>query len=209
MALCSNRAMKPTHLFTDLGGVILTNGWDHTLRSKVAKEFGIDQKEMEDRHHLTYDTYESGKCDLITYLDRIIFYQPRDYSQQQVVDFILSQAKANTETIELVKELKAKHGLKVAAISNEGRELGEDRVQRFQLTEFLDFIVISGCVGLRKPDLDIWRLALDLAQVKPEQVVYLDDRKMLADVAGTMGFRAVWHRDAVTTRATLAEMGLD
>ena len=44
-----------THIFTDLGGVLLTNGWDRTLRHKTAEHFGVDPAEMDERHHLTYD----------------------------------------------------------------------------------------------------------------------------------------------------------
>jgi len=201
--------MKPTHLLTDLGGVLLTNGWDRALRSKTAAEFGLDAVQMHERHALTYDTYESGKIDISTYLRRIIFYEPRPYSEQQVLDYIVKQAQPFTETIELVKELKARHGLKVGVISNEGKEIGADRVHRFRLCEFVDFFVISGCVGLRKPDEAIFRLALDLAQIAPGQAAYLEDRGMFFEVATGLGLRAVWHKDAATTRAKLAELGLD
>ena len=201
--------MKPTHLLTDLGGVLLTNGWDRITRRRVAEQFHVDVAVMEECHRLTYDTYESGKCDIWTYLQRIIFFEPRSYTPQQVLDFICEQAQPLTETIALVKEVKARHGLKVGVVSNEGREIGEDRVRRFALGEFVDFFVISGCVGLRKPDTAIWRLALDVAQAAPEQTAYLEDRRMFADVAGGIGLRSVWHRDATSTRAALAGMGLD
>jgi putative hydrolase of the HAD superfamily len=201
--------MKPSHILTDLGGVLLTNGWDRAIRRRVAEQFHIDAEAMDERHHLTYDTYESGKTDVWTYLARIIFFEPRPYTPQQVLDFILDQAQPMPEAIALVKEIKARHGVKVGVVSNEGRELGEDRVRRFGLGEFVDFFVISGCVGLRKPDTAIWRLALDLAQAAPEQVAYLEDRRMFVDVAAGLGLRSVWHRDAATTRAALAAMGLD
>jgi putative hydrolase of the HAD superfamily len=201
--------MKPSHLLTDLGGVLLTNGWDRLTRRHVAEQFQVDVAVMEECHRLTYDTYESGKCDIWTYLQRIIFFEPRSYTPQQVLDCICEQALPLTETIELVKELKARHGLKVGVVSNEGREIGEDRVRRFALGEFVDFFVISGCVGMRKPDTGIWRLALDVAQAAPEHTVYLEDRRMFADVAAGIGLRTVWHRDATTTRAALAAMGLD
>lgn len=201
--------MKPTHILTDLGGVLLTNGWDRNLRSKTAAEFGLDPAQMHERHALTYDTYESGKIDIWTYFQRIIFYETRPYSQQQVLDFILKQAQPYNDTIDLVKELKAKHHLKVGVISNEGKEIGEDRVQRFRLHEFIDFFVISGCVGLRKPDADIFKLALNIAQIQPGQAAYLEDRGMFYEFSQSLGLQSVWHKDAATTRAKLAEMGLD
>ena len=197
-----------THLFTDLGGVLLTNGWDRGLRKLVAARFGIDGAEMDERHHLTYDTYEAGKISLSEYLRRVVFWEPRPFSEQQVVDFMLAQARCFPEMIELVKAVKARHGLRVAVVSNEGRELTADRIRRFQLKEFVDFFVVSSYVHFRKPDEDIFRVALDVAQAAPAEVVYLDDRQMFVEGAGRLGMRAVWHRDLESTRAAFAELGL-
>jgi len=197
-----------THLFTDLGGVLLTNGWDRGLRKLVAARFGIDQAEMDERHHLTYDTYEAGKMPLTEYLRRVIFWEPRSFTPDEVVDFMLSQARRFPEMIELVKGLKEKYRLKVVVVSNEGRELTADRIRRFHLKEFVDFFIVSSYVHFRKPDEDIFRVALDVAQAECGEVVYIDDRQMFTEVAGRMGMRSIWHRDYATTRDALAEMGL-
>lgn len=198
-----------THLFTDLGGVLLTNGWDRGLRKLVAAHFGIDAAEMDERHHLTYDTYEAGKISLSEYLRRVVFWKPLPFTEQQVVDFMLAQARCFPEMIELVKAVKSRHRLRVAVVSNEGRELTADRIRRFGLKEFVDFFIVSSYVHFRKPDEDIFRVALDVAQADPAEVVYLDDRPMFVEVAAGMGMRAVWHRDTESTRAALAELGLD
>jgi putative hydrolase of the HAD superfamily len=200
--------MTITHLFTDLGGVLLTNGWDRGLRKLVASHFGVNQAEMDERHHLTYDTYEAGKMPLSEYLRRVIFWEPRSFTPDEVVDFMLSQARCFPEMIELVKGLKEKYRLKVAVVSNEGRELTADRIHRFQLKEFVDFFIVSSYVHFRKPDEDIFRVALDVAQAECGEVVYIDDRQMFTEVAGRMGMCSIWHRDYATTREALAEMGL-
>jgi putative hydrolase of the HAD superfamily len=197
-----------THLFTDLGGVLLTNGWDRNLRQLTAQRFGVDPKEMDDRHHLTYDTYESGKIGLRTYLDRVMFYQPRPFAHEQVIEFILAQGKPFPEMIDLVKAVKARHGLQVAVVSNEGREITADRIERFHLRDFVDFFIVSSYVHFRKPDQDIFRIALDVAQAEPRRVAYLEDRQMFVEVAAEMGLRAIWHRGVDATRQALAEMGL-
>jgi putative hydrolase of the HAD superfamily len=197
-----------THLFTDLGGVLLTNGWDRGLRKRVAERFGVDPAEMDERHHLTYDTYESGRMDLLEYLRRVVFYEPRAFAPQDVIDFMLGEARCYPEMIELVRAVKARHGLKVVVVSNEGRELTADRIERFALRQFADFFVVSSFVHLRKPDDAIFRLALDLAQAEAAAVAYLDDRKMFCEVAERAGMRAIWHRDLETTRADLAALGL-
>jgi putative hydrolase of the HAD superfamily len=198
-----------THLFTDLGGVLLTNGWDRGLRKLVAAQFEVDPAEMDERHHLTYDTYEAGKISLSEYLRRVIFWEPRSFTEQQVVDFMLEQARSFPEMIELVKSVKEKNGLKVGVVSNEGRELTADRIRRFGLKEFVDFFVVSSYVHFRKPDEDIFRIALDVAQAEPGQVAYLDDRHMFVEVAARLGMRAIWHRELASTRTAFAELGLN
>ena len=200
--------MKITHLFTDLGGVLLTNGWDRGLRKLVATQFDIDPAEMDERHHLTYDTYEAGKISLSVYLSRVIFWEPREFTEEAVVDFMLSQAKCFPEMIELYKRIKANNEIKIVVVSNEGRELTADRIQRFGLKEFVDFFVVSSYVHFRKPDEDIFRIALDVAQAEPGEVVYVDDRQMFVEVACRLGMREVWHRDPERTQTAFAELGL-
>jgi putative hydrolase of the HAD superfamily len=200
--------MKITHLFTDLGGVLLTNGWDRGLRKLVAAQFNVDAAEMDERHHLTYDTYEAGKISLSVYLRRVIFWEPREFTEEAVVDFMLSQAKCFPEMIELYKRIKAHNEIKIVVVSNEGRELTADRIERFNLKEFVDIFVVSSYVHFRKPDEDIFRIALDVAQAEPGEVVYVDDRQMFVEVACRLGMREVWHRDLERTQAAFAELGL-
>ncbi len=207
MALAMATAI--THIFTDLGGVLLTNGWDHPLRHRTADHFGIDKVEMDERHHLTYDTYESGKMGLGPYLDRIIFYEPRSFTREDVIDYILGEARAFQDMIDLLCGLKARHGIKVAVLSNEGREVTADRIARFKLAEFVDFFIVSSYVHFRKPDEDIFRIALDIAQADPARTVYIEDRHMFVEVAASLGLRALWHRDHDSTQAALAALGLD
>jgi putative hydrolase of the HAD superfamily len=197
-----------THLFTDLGGVLLTNGWDRSLRQRTAEYFGVDPAQMDERHHLTYDTYESGKMGLWAYLDRVMFYEPRHFTHEQVIEYVLGQAKPFPEMIDLVKQLKARHGIKVAVVSNEGREVTADRIERFGLRDFVDFFIVSSYVHFRKPDEDIFRIALDVAQAEAHRVAYLEDRQMFVEVAAQMGIRAIWHRGLDATRQALAAMGL-
>jgi putative hydrolase of the HAD superfamily len=118
-------------LFLDIGDVLLTNGWDHTMRRQAAEKFGLDYEEMNERHHLTFDTYEEGKLSLTEYLGRVIFYEPRSFSREEFKDFMFAQSKPKREMIQLVKELKQRYGLKIAAVSNEGRELTLHRVKKF------------------------------------------------------------------------------
>ena len=197
-----------TTLFLDIGGVLLTNGWDHTIRTHAADQFGLDYEEMNERHHLTFDTYEEGKLSLDEYLNRVVFYQERSFSREAFKAFMYAQSQPLPEMLELMRGLKTQHGLQVAAVSNEGRELTVYRVQQFKLGTFIDFFVSSCFVHYRKPDEDMYRIALDIAQVHPEQVVYIDDRAMFVEVAQGLGIRGIIHKGYETTQKTLEAMDL-
>lgn len=197
-----------THLFLDIGNVILTNGWDRRIRQQAATVFELDYEEMDERHHLTFDTYEEGKLTLHEYLNRVIFYEKRPFTPEDFRSFMLAQSKPIPDMIDMIRSLKIKYGLKVAAVSNEGRELTTYRIHTFSLTDFVDFFVSSCFVHCRKPDADIYRIALDIAQVDPSQVAYVEDREMFVDVAEGLGIRGIIHKDYVSTRASLASLGL-
>jgi putative hydrolase of the HAD superfamily len=197
-----------TTLFLDIGGVLLTNGWDHNIRTRAAEKFSLNYEEMNERHHLTFDTYEEGKLSLDEYLKRVVFYQPRNFTPDVFKTFMYAQSQPFPEMIELMCALKAQYRLKVAAVSNEGRELTTYRVQQFKLGSFIDFFVSSCFIHYRKPDEDMFRIALDIAQAYPEQVVYIDDRAMFVEVAQGLGIRGIIHTSYQATNKALVEFGL-
>ena len=187
---------------------MLTNGWDNGIRKNAADKFGLDFDEMNERHHLTFDTYEEGKLSLDEYLDRVVFYKSRSFSHDEFKAFMYDQSRPFPEMIELVRSLKSRHGLQTAAVSNEGRELTVYRVHQFNLGSIIDFFVSSSFVHYRKPDADIYRMALDIAQVDPQQVVYIDDRPMFVEVAQSLGIQGIIHKNFQTTRKVLETLGL-
>ena len=197
-----------TTLFLDIGGVLLTNGWDQAARLRAAEEFHLDHDEMNERHHLTFDTYEAGKLSLEEYLNRIVFYQARSFSREDFKKFMYDQSQPFPEMIELIRGLKSRYHLQVATVSNEGRELTAYRVQQFKLGSFIDFFISSCFVHYRKPDEDMYRIALDISQVNPEQVMYIDDREMFVEVAKGLGIAGIKHTSYETTRNSLQGRGL-
>ncbi len=202
------RSTEITTLFLDVGGVLLTNGWGHQSRALAAKVFDLNPADMEDRHHLTFDTYEVGKLTLEEYLDRTVFYQERPFTPEQFREFMFAQSQPYPEMIALVRHLKSRHALRIAVVNNEARELNSHRIRTFKLDEFVDFFVSSCFVRFRKPDADIFRLALDVAQVPAGQVVYIEDQPMFVQVAEGLGIRGIRHTDYQSTRAQLASFGL-
>jgi putative hydrolase of the HAD superfamily len=203
-----NPTLPITTLFLDIGGVLLTNGWDHHERTLAAEKFNLDIEEMNERHHLTFDTYEEGKLSLDQYLDRVVFYQERTFSRDEFKAFMYAQSRAFPEMIEMVGKLKNQYCLQVAAVSNEGRELTVYRVQQFKLGSFIDFFISSCFVHYRKPDSDLYQIALDIAQVSPEHVIYIDDRPMFVEVAQGLGIKGILHTGYTATRMALAGLGL-
>ena len=201
---------RVTALFLDVGGVMLTNGWDRKSREAAAKQFNLDLDELNDRHRMTFDTYESGKLSLDEYLNRSVFYKDRSFTPEQFRTFMFEQSIAYPEMIDLIKGLKARYGLKIAVVNNEGRELNEYRIKTFYLNEFVDFFISSCFVHFRKPDADIWKIALDIAQVPREEVVYIDDRAMFVQVAQGLGLKGIVHnyKNVGATRDALAALGL-
>ena len=195
-----------TTLFLDVGGVLLTNGWDHSSRELAAKTFDLDPKEMAMRHNLVVDIFERGKLSLEEYLDQVIFYEKRSFSRSQFKKFLFAQSKPFPQMIDVVCKLKEQYSLKIGVVSNESREVNEYRIKKFKLGSFVDFFISSCFVQLRKPDKDIYRLALDVAQVPAKQVIYIDDRLMFVQVAEELGLQGIHHLDYKSTRAKLAHL---
>jgi len=202
------RAIPITTLFLDIGGVLLTDGWDHHARRRAAKNFKLKWSEMEKRHQLNFDTYEEGKLTLEEYMNRVVFYEKRPFTRAQFRRFMFVQSRPCPQMIELARKLKAKYGLKIIVVSNEARELNAYRIRKFKLAGFVDAFISSCFVHLRKPDADIFRLALDIAQAPARQVVYIENTPMFVQIAEGLGIPSILHTDYRSTCAKLASLGL-
>ena len=202
-------SLLTTALFVDIGGVLLTNGWGHESRQRAVEIFDLDLTEMNDRHNLTAETFEAGKLTLEEYLNLVVFYRERTFTRMQFQKFMFEQSEPYPLMIELIRKLKAQFGLKIAVVSNESREINSYRIQEFKLNEFVDFFISSCFVQMRKPDKDMFRLTLDLAQVPAEQVVYIDDSALFVQIAKAEGIRSIHHTDYESTRKQLALLGLE
>jgi putative hydrolase of the HAD superfamily len=203
------KASPVTTLFLDIGGVLLTDGWDHHARKRAATEFNLDLAEMQDRHHLVFETYEEGKITLEEYLAQVVFYQERPFTPAQFRKFLFAQSKPYPKMIKLVRRLKVQYGLKVVVVSNEARELNLHRIRKFKLDKYVDSFISSSFVHVRKPDPDIFRLALDIAQTPARQIVYIEDTPMFVQIAEGLGIRSIHHTDYKSTRAELSALGLE
>jgi len=195
-------------LFLDIGGVLLTDGWGHGFRKLAAKAFDLNLKEMENRHAQALDTYELGKLTIEEYLSRVVFYEERLFTPAQFRKFMFAQSRPYPNMIGLIRRLKAQYELRIIAVSNEGRELNAYRIRKFKLDGFVDTFVSSCFVHVRKPDADIFRLALDITQVPPDRVIYIENTPMFVQIAEGLGIRSILHADCRSTCAKLASFGL-
>ncbi|MEO6848160.1 MAG: HAD family phosphatase [Chthoniobacterales bacterium] len=209
MAQTMKASTEITCLFVDIGGVLLTDGWVHDYRVLAAKTFGLDPVELEMRHHQAYETHEAGMLSLEDYLKLAIFYRERPFTRDQFEQFMFAQSKPYPKMIELVRNLKSAYGLKIVVVSNEGRELNAHRIHAFELDGFVDAFISSCFVHHRKPDVEIFRHALDVAQAPAGNIIYIENTPMFVQIAEGLGIRSILHTDYKTTRNKLAALGLD
>ena len=202
------RAAPITCLFLDIGGVLLTNGWDRHARKRAAMNFKLEFTDMEDRHQMNFNLYEEGKLTLQEYLRRVVFHKKRAFTRIQFRNFMFAQSKPYPQMIALAAQLKIQHGLKIGVVSNEGRELNAYRIRKFKLDRFVDFFVSSCFVHVRKPDMDIFRIALDVAQTAARDIVYIENTPMFVQIAEGLGIRSILHTDYSSTCAKLTSFGL-
>lgn len=195
-------------LLLDIGGVFLTNGWDRGSRRAAADHFNINFEEMNERHRIIFDAYESGKSTLDEYLNLLVFYEPRSFSPQDFVEFMMGQSQPYQDMIDLVSGLKQKYGLQTIAVNNEGKEINEYRIRQYNLKSFIDVFASSCIIKARKPDHTIYSTALDLAQIKPEEAIYLDDRLVFIQAAEQLGINTIHHTSTAITRQVFSTYGL-
>ncbi len=194
-------------LFSDIGGVLLTNGWGHESRMAAAKKFDIDYDKMDYLHDFIFNVYEMGKISLDDYLDTVVFREKRNFTKEDFKEFMFEQSVMLPDTLPWFIKWKNGHeNVKVISMNNEPRDLNQYRIQKFKLHDFFDAFVSSCEVGMRKPDPGIYLLGLGIAQANPEECVYFDDRKMLVEAAKKVGIQAFQHTSFENTKEIMESL---
>jgi putative hydrolase of the HAD superfamily len=196
-------------LFWDIGGVLLSNAWDHQERDLAVERFLLSKPEFEARHQELLTAFEEGKLSLDEYLERTVFYQARTFSREEFKQFMFSLSHPKPQALELARSLSSTCRYAMATINNESRDLNQYRIQKFELAESFDVFVSSCFVGMRKPDVRIYRMALDLTQHLPQECVFIDDRQENLTGAEKVGIRAVLMKDAQQLRRDLQALGVE
>jgi putative hydrolase of the HAD superfamily len=195
-------------LFWDVGGVLLSNGWDERARAEAARRFSLDPLDLEQRHRRAEDDFETGKITLETYLDRTVFFRERPFDRDEFKNFIFAQSHEKKETRVLLDELTATRRYFLAALNNESEELNTYRIRKFDLTRNFSAFFTSCYLRARKPDPLIYRLALGITQRAPEECIFIDDRPANLEPARALGMGTILFRSVQELRSSLADSGV-
>ncbi|HTS04347.1 MAG TPA: HAD family phosphatase [Candidatus Eisenbacteria bacterium] len=195
-------------IFWDVGGVLLTNAWDHTQRAQALERFQLDAKEFHDRHEMVVSSFERGKINLDEYLDRTIFYRQRSFLRDEFRDFMLSLSQPLPGMLEFAQSLTDTGRYLMGTINNESRELNYYRIEKFGLRNTFCLFFSSCFVGLRKPESDIYRLALETTQIPAEECCFVDDRSINVEAAVRMGIHGIEMQTLEQLRGDLGKLGV-
>ncbi len=196
-------------LFSDVGGVLLTNGLDHVQRARLAKLFDLDAKDFDDRHQMVAAPFDAGQLTLDQYLDRTIFYKPRPFGKQEVKDFMYAQSEAFPDSLALMARIAKAGAVFLATLNNESRELNLHRIEKFKLRDYFSTFFSSCYLGVSKPHPEIYRMALDISQRPAEECVFIDDRAPNLEAAHSLGLRTLQFSSATQLEKDLHNLGLE
>ena len=184
-------AMSITTLFFDVGGVLLTNGWDHESRERAAKHFDYDYDTSEARHQEVAEPFECGQLNLDDYLKKVVFFQDRSFSQQEFVRFMEQQSQPYEASLEVLRQLAAQNNYQLATVNNESTYVNLYRIRTFHLTDYFSAFFSSCFLGVTKPACEIFQKALYITQRRGEECLFVDDREENAAAAQQCGIQGV------------------
>jgi putative hydrolase of the HAD superfamily len=195
-------------IFWDVGGVLLTNAWDHTERAAALERFHLDEKEFHSRHELVVSLFERGEITLDEYLDRTVFYCDRPFTRDEFKSYMFSLSQPIPEVLALARGLAGSGKYFMGTINNESRELNLRRIEKYGFREIFRLFVSSCFVGLRKPESGIYRLAIEITQFDPEECCFIDDRAANLECPAELGMRTIQMQTPEQLRKELAKLGV-
>lgn len=198
-----------TTLFWDIGGVILTNGWDTAARRRAAEVFHLDWEEFQDRHDLSFPAFDSGNISLNEYLDRTLFYRPRPFTREEFIAFMFAQSKEYPESRAVLDQAARSGKYFIGAINNEPLELNEYRIAAFHLRRDFEVFFSSCYLHTRKPEEMIFRIALEVTQRPAAECVFIDDRPLNLENPRKLGMKTIHYQNAEQLRTELKNYGVE
>jgi putative hydrolase of the HAD superfamily len=202
-------SVPPIHaIFWDVGGVLLSNAWDHTERGAAFEHFHFDEKEFHARHEMVVASFERGEISLDEYLDRTVFYKNRSFTREEFRNYMFSLSQPKPDVLAFARSLADSGKYFMGTINNESRELNLYRIEKFSLRGIFKLFISSCFVGLRKPESGIYRLAIEITQINPEGCCFIDDRALNLECAAKLGMRTIQMQTLDQLRADLEKLGV-
>jgi len=197
-----------TAIFWDVGGVLLNNAWDRTEREKAIAKFELDATEFQERHEPLVSSFEKGKLSLSEYLEQTVFYRPRPFIRDAFREYMFSLSQPKLDVLSIAHALASGGRYFMGTINNESLELNLYRIEKFNLLDLFDLFVSSCFIGMRKPEPEIYNLALALTQRKPEECCFIDDRPTNLECPSRLGMHVVQMQSAEQLRKEFKSMGV-
>lgn len=198
-----------TALFWDIGGVILTNGWDTASRKAAAEVFHLDWDEFHERHDLSFPAFDSGNISMNEYLNRTLFYRARKFTREEFAAFMFAQSKEYPESRAVLDKAARAGKYFIGSINNEPLELNEYRIAEFHLRRDFQVFFSSCYLHTRKPEETIYRMALEVTQRPAEECVFVDDRALNLENPRKLGMRTIHYQNAEQLRGELKNYGVE
>jgi len=198
-------------VFWDVGGVILTNGWDLTQRTRVLSRLGVDLEAYEEIHERVNYYWERGLINAEDFfMQTVLRTNPKlNLTFDLLWPQVCAESKVlHAECLDILAELKEQRKFRLATLNNESRELNEHRLNAFKLRSLFDYFICSGYVHEMKPNPGIYRSAIDISGYAPERALFIDDKPENCEAAISLGMQAIWFQSPLQLRQELAQRGI-
>jgi putative hydrolase of the HAD superfamily len=202
-------------IYWDIGGVLLTNGWDHEERARVLAQFAIPREEYDARHEEANDRWERGELSDDEFLQQTVFFKERSFTPADFIRAVREQSKwlpggaKNVIAALRQSNLPNSGGLKMAMLNNESGPLNDYRIEKFGLAEYFDGFFCSAYLGMRKPEPRIFRAGAAMLHFKPEECVFVDDRDKNCAAAAEVGMHAIQYKGEEALKDALRALGVE
>ncbi len=193
----------------DIGGVLLTNGWDRQQRDAAIARFGLDPADFDRRHAAIDQAWERDEIGVDEYLRQTVFFEPRTFTPAEFIEAMRAQSALLPDSgVGILRQLSASQQYVLATVNNEARALNEFRLKKFNLLDEFDAFFSSCYLGLRKPDRKIFQIALDVLERDPEHAVFIDDRAENVAAAVSLGIHGIRYQGSAQLADELAALGI-
>jgi len=200
-------------IFWDIGGVLLTNGWDEAQRAHTLTPLGVDLADFESRYEAANFFWERGLSTAVEFFNKTLFRadQPnRSFSFEDIWPLVCAESKVlHPECFDILTSLHASGDYKVATLNNESRELNAYRIDTFNLRQYFDYFICSGYVHEMKPYPDIYRVAIDISGHPPQASVFIDDKPENCRAATAFGMNVITFQSPDQLGRDLAQLGIN